>query len=377
MRNVIYDESTLYELRSPVDLTFAKSRHEVGKDDGFRHRINFILEETRRKRAGQTFRCCVAAFLLIWPFFAQAEDALPSWNETVSKKAIIAFVEKVTNEGSSDFVPLPERIATFDNDGTLWAEKPVPFEVTFAFDQVKALAPRHPEWKTQEPFASLLKGDMRGVAASGEKGVLQILAVTHTGMTTDEFTQTVRDWITTARHSKTGRLYTEMVYQPMLELLAYLRAKGFKTFIVSGGGVEFMRPWTERVYGIPPEQVIGSSGKLKFEMRSGKPVLLKLPEVDLIDDKEGKPAGIQSRIGRRPIASFGNSDGDLQMLEWTMAGPGARFALFVHHDDANREYAYDRADKMQQFNKGWNEAVAKGWTVVSMKTDWKTIFPAE
>ncbi len=331
----------------------------------------------RRKRVTRSIQAkhCIAAFLLIWSLSARAQDALPSWNDTAPKKAIIAFVERITKEGSPDFVPAPERIATFDNDGTLWAEKPVPFELLFAFDQVKALAPLHPEWKTQEPFASLLKGDMRAVAASGEKGIVQIMTVTHTGMTTEEFTHTVQDWITTARHPLTGRLYTGMVYQPMVELLAYLRANGFKNFVVSGGGVEFMRPWTERVYGIPPEQVVGSSGKLKFEMRGDEPVLLKLPEVELIDDKEGKPVGIQSRIGRRPIAAFGNSDGDLRMLEWTMAGPGARFALFVHHDDANREYAYDRADKMQQFNKGWDEAVAKGWTVVSMKSDWKAIFP--
>ena len=303
------------------------------------------------------------------------QDPLPSWNDTGAKKAIVAFVERVTREGSPDFVPVPERIATFDNDGTLWSEKPVPFQLMFAIDQVKAMAPQHPEWKTKQPFASLLKGDMAGVAASGEKGVLEIVAVTHTGMTTDDFTRSVQDWIVSARHPKTGRLYTEMVYQPMLELLSYLRANGFKTFIVSGGGVEFMRPWTERVYGIPPEQVVGSAGKLKLETRDGKPVLVKLPEVDLIDDKEGKPVGIQSRIGRRPIAAFGNSDGDLQMLEWAMAGAGARFALFVHHDDAEREFAYDRADKLQQFDKGWDEAVAKGWTVVSMKDDWKTVFP--
>jgi hypothetical protein len=240
---------------------------------------------------------------------------------------------------------------------------------------VKTVAPQHPEWKTREPFASLLKGNMAGIAASGEKGLLQILAATHTGMTTEEFSQAVQDWITTAKHPQTGRLFTEMVYQPMLELLAYLRANGFKTFIVSGGGVEFMRPWTERVYGIPPEQVVGSSGKLKLEVRDGTPVLIKVPEVDLIDDKEGKPVGIQSRIGRRPIAAFGNSDGDLQMLQWTMAGSGPRFALFVHHDDAAREYAYDRADKLQTFSRGWDEALAKGWTVVSMKDDWSTVYP--
>ena len=308
---------------------------------------------------------------------APAADPLPSWNETATKKAIVAFVGKVTKEGGPDFVPPAERIATFDNDGTLWSEKPVPFQLMFALDRVKAMAPQHPEWKSKPPFAAVLKGDMAGLAATGEKGVLGIVAATHTGMTTDEFTQAVQDWITTAKHPKTGRLYTDMVYQPMLELLSYMRANGFKTFIVSGGGVEFMRPWTERVYGIPPEQVVGSAGKMKLEVRDGKPVLVKLPELDFVDDKEGKPVGIQSRIGRRPIAAFGNSDGDMQMLEWATAGPGARFALFVHHDDAAREFAYDRADKLQQFNKGWDEAVARGWTVVSMKDDWKVIYPGD
>ena len=304
---------------------------------------------------------------------APAADPLPSWNQGTAKQSIVDFVGRVTRQGGPDFVPPPERIATFDNDGTLWSEKPVPFQVVFAFDRVKALAPQHPEWKTREPFASLLKGDLAGVAASGEKGVLAIMAATHTGMTTEEFSAAVQEWITTAKHPQTGRLFTEMVYQPMLEVLTYLRANGFKTFIVSGGGVEFMRPWADRVYGIPPEQVVGSSGKLKLEVRNGTPVLIKLPEVDLIDDKEGKPVGIQRQIGRRPIAAFGNSDGDLQMLQWAMAGSGARFALFVHHDDASREFAYDRADKLQQFNKGWDEAVAKGWTVVSMKNDWKVV----
>ena len=302
-------------------------------------------------------------------------DPLRSWNDSKAKRAIIDFVGRVTKQGGPDFVPEAQRIATFDNDGTLWSEKPVPFQVMFAFDRVKALAPQHPEWSTKEPFASLLKGDMAGVAATGEKGVLEIMTVTHTGMTTDEFSETVQKWIATARHPKTGKLYTEMVYQPMLELLTYLRANGFKTFIVSGGGVEFMRPWAERVYGIPPEQVVGSSGKLKLETRDGRPVLIKLAQIDLVDDKEGKPVGIQSRIGRRPIAAFGNSDGDLQMLQWATAGAGARFALFVHHDDAAREFAYDRADKLQKFSVGWDEAVAKGWTVVSMQQDWKTVFP--
>jgi hypothetical protein len=300
---------------------------------------------------------------------------LASWNDTAPRQAIVAFVERVTRAGSPDFVRPPERIAVFDNDGTLWSEKPVPFQLAFALEQIKAMAPKHPEWKTAEPFASLLKGDTKGALTSGEKGVLKIVAATHSGMTTEEFEESVRGWIGEARHPKTGRRYTEMVYQPMLELLDYLRANGFKPFIVSGGGVEFMRAFAEEIYGIPPEQVVGSAGKMKLASRGGKPVLVKSPEVDFIDDKEGKPVGIQSRIGRRPIAAFGNSDGDLQMLQWTMAGEGARFALFVHHDDAGREFAYDRKDKLQQFSKGWDEALAKGWTVVSMKRDWMTIYP--
>jgi phosphoglycolate phosphatase-like HAD superfamily hydrolase len=304
-----------------------------------------------------------------------AQDSLPSWNDTAPKKSILAFVEKVTKQGSPDFVSPDERIATFDNDGTLWAEQPLYFQFAFVLDRVKALAPQHPEWKTKEPFASLLKGDMKGVLAAGDKGAVMMLAATHSGMTTDEFAKIVRDWITTARHPKTGRPYIEMVYQPMIELLAYLRANGFKTFIVSGGGIEFMRPWTEKVYGIPPEQVVGSSGKLKFELRDGKPVLLKLPEVNFIDDKAGKPVGIQMHIGRRPIASFGNSDGDQQMLEWTAAGSGARFCLIVHHDDPEREWEYDRTSSVGRLDKAWDEAVAKNWTIVSMKNDWKTIFP--
>jgi hypothetical protein len=303
-----------------------------------------------------------------------AADALPSWNDTGAKKAIVAFVERVTTPGSSDFVPVPERIAVFDNDGTLWAEQPMYFQAFFLIDRVKALAPQHPQWQTQEPFASLLKGDMKGVAAAGEKGLLEMLAATHTGMTTEQFNKTVSDWIATARHPVTGKLFTDMVYQPMLELLTYLRANGFKTFIVSGGGVEFMRAWTERIYGIPPEQVVGSSMKLKFEMRDGKPVLVKLPTIDLNDDKEGKPIGIESRIGRRPLMAFGNSDGDLQMLQWTAAGAGARFNLYVHHTDAAREWAYDRQSHVGRLDKGLDEAKAKGWTVVSMKDDWKVVF---
>jgi hypothetical protein len=272
-------------------------------------------------------------------------------------------------------VPPAERIATFDNDGTLWAEHPMYFQLFFALDRVKALAPQHPEWKTQEPFASLLKGDVKAALAGGDKAILEIVMATHAGMTTDEFAKTVTDWIATAKHPVTRRPFTEMVYQPMLEVLAYLRANGFKTFIVSGGGIEFMRPWTEKVYGVPPEQVIGSSIKTKFELRNGKPVLVRRPAVNFIDDKEGKPVGIQSHIGRRPIAAFGNSDGDLQMLQWTMAGEGARFALYVHHTDATREWAYDRQSGIGRLDKGLDEAKAKGWTVIDMKNDWKQIYP--
>ena len=328
------------------------------------------------KKATQVAAALLGSVLLIAATSKTlADDPLPSWNDTAPKKAIITFVERVTKEGSLDFVKPEERIATFDNDGTLWAEQPIYFQFAFAIDRVKALAPQHPEWKTKEPFASFLRGDMKAALAGGEKGLLEMMAATHTGMTVEEFSKIVIDWITTAKHPKTGRLYTEMVYQPMIELLAYLRANGFKTFIVSGGGIEFMRPWTERVYGIPSEQVVGSSGKLKFEMRDGKPVLVKLPAVDFINDKEGKPIGIQGHIGRRPIMAFGNSDGDQQMLEWTAAGSAARFALVVHHDDAEREWAYDRKSDVGKLDKAWDEAVAKDWTVVSMKDDWATIFP--
>jgi hypothetical protein len=303
-------------------------------------------------------------------------DLLPSWNDTASKKnAILAFVDRVTKQGSPDFVPEPERIAAFDNDGTLWAEQPLYFQLLFALDRVMALAPQHPEWKTTEPFASLLRGDVKGVLAGGEKAIVPIVIATHSGMTSEEFNQIVRDWITTAKHPVTKRLYTEMVYLPMLELVAYLRAHNFKTFIVSGGGIDFMRPWTERVYGIPPENVVGSSGKTQFELRDGKPVLLRLPEIDFINDGPGKPVGINEHIGRRPIAAFGNSDGDLQMLQYTMGGSGARFALVVHHTDAEREWAYDRRSSVGRLDKALDEANAKGWTVVDMKNDWKTIFP--
>ena len=301
---------------------------------------------------------------------------LPSWNDGPAKKSITAFVDDVTREGSPNYVPPAERIATFDNDGTLWAEQPMYFQFLFALDRVKALAPQHPEWKDKEPFASLLRGDMKGVLAGGEKSIAELVMVTHAGMTTEEFEQIVKDWIATAKHPKTGRLYTEMVYQPMLELLAYLRANGFKTFIVSGGGIEFMRPWTEKVYGIPPEQVVGSSIKTKYEMRDGKPVLVRLPELNFVDDKTGKPVGINSHIGRRPIAAFGNSDGDQQMLEWTQGGTGARLMVLVHHDDAEREWAYGAESKIGTFSDAlMAEAKKNGWVVISMKKDWKVIFP--
>ena len=309
---------------------------------------------------------------------AYAQDPLSSWNDGPTKQAIVAFVAKVSKEGSPDFVPPAERIATFDNDGTLWCEQPMYFQLFFALDRVKTLAPQHPEWKTKEPFASLLKGDVKGALAGGEHAILEIIVATHAGMTTAEFEKIVADWIATAKHPKFKRPYTECIYQPMVELLAYLRANGFKTFIVSGGGIEFMRPWTEKVYGIPPEQVVGSSIKTKYEMRDGKPVLMRLPEMNFIDDKAGKPVGINEHIGRRPIAAFGNSDGDQQMLEWTQAGSGARLMMLVHHDDAAREFAYGAESKIGTFSDAlMAETKHEGWTVISMKDDWKTIFPLE
>ena len=306
---------------------------------------------------------------------ARAADPLPSWNDGPSKQSIISFVERVTDENSPDFVAVPARIATFDNDGCLWAEKPYYFQLAFALDRVKALAPQKPEWKDKEPFASLLKGDLKSAVAGGEHAIAEIVMATHAGMTSGEFEKIASDWINTAKHPETGRLYKNMVYQPMRELLIYLRANGFKTFIVSGGGIEFMRPWTETTYGIPPEQVVGSSIKTKFEIRDGNPVLVRLPEINFIDDKAGKPVGIQMHIGRRPIAAFGNSDGDLQMLQWVTSGPGARFGLIVHHTDADREWAYDRDSSIGRLDKALDEAKSNGWTVVDMKSDWNKVFP--
>jgi phosphoserine phosphatase len=306
---------------------------------------------------------------------AQATDPLPSWNDGKARQSIVDFVAKVTKQGSPDYVPPAERIATFDNDGTLWAEQPMYFQLFFALDRVKTLAPQHPEWKDKEPFASLLRGDVKGALAGGEAAILEIVMATHAGMTTGEFEAIVQDWVATAKHPATKRPYVEMVYQPMLELLAYLRANGFRTWIVSGGGIEFMRPWAEKVYGIPPEQVIGSSIRTKLEVRDGRPVLVRLPQMDFVDDKEGKPIGIQSHIGRRPVAAFGNSDGDLPMLQWTTAGSGPRFALLVHHTDAGREWAYDRSSPVGRLDKGLDEARRKGWTIVDMERDWKTVYP--
>jgi phosphoserine phosphatase len=300
---------------------------------------------------------------------------LSSWNDGTAKSAIEEFVQRVTAEGTRDFVVAADRVAVFDNDGTLWAEQPVYFQLLFAIDRIKEMAPQHPEWRTTPPFQAVLEGDMQALIASGKKGLLEIVMTTHSGMTTDEYSDIVRQWITTARHPGSGRLYSEMVYQPMLELLEYLRQNGFKTYIVSGGGVEFMRVFAEEVYGIPPEQVLGSTIETEFVMLDSGPVLRRLPEIGFINDKAGKPINIYRTLGRRPLAAFGNSDGDLQMLQWTVAGAGVRFCLYVHHTDAEREWAYDRKSHIGQLDKGLDEAHAKGWTVVDMKQDWRVVFP--
>jgi hypothetical protein len=308
--------------------------------------------------------------------FAQA-DPLPSWNDGASKRAILDFVSRTTSAGNRDFVPVAERLATFDNDGTLWCEQPIYVQFAFAIDRVKALAPQHPEWKDKPPFSYVIAGDMAGVASMGEKGMVEIVAATHAGMTVADYERTVKEWLATARHPRFKRPYTELVYQPMLELLALMRAREFKTFIVSGGGIDFMRPWTEKVYGIPPEQVVGSSGVVTYDFNGGRPVLLKEPKVDFVDDGPGKPVGIYRFIGRQPVFAFGNSDGDQQMLEYTARRDGASFMGLVHHTDAVREYAYDRASAVGRLDKAWDEAVQRGWTVVDMKNDWKVIFPFE
>jgi hypothetical protein len=310
------------------------------------------------------------------PTHAQG-DPLPSWNATPTKQAIVEFVGRVTKTGGPDFVPPAERIATFDNDGTLWVEQPMYVQMAFALDRVRAMAPSHPEWAHTEPYQSVLEGDIKALAKLDEHDLVQLIMVTHAGTTTDEFSKIVTDWLATARDARFKRPHTELVYQPMLELLSYLRANGFKTFIVSGGGVEFMRPWTEKVYGVPPEQVIGSSIKTKFEMRDGSPTLFRLPDVNFIDDKAGKPVGINEAIGRRPIAAFGNSDGDLEMLQWTTISGGVRFGAIVHHTDAEREYAYDRQSHFGRLDVALDAAAVNRWAVIDMKRDWKVIFPFE
>jgi hypothetical protein len=302
-------------------------------------------------------------------------DALPSWNDGATKNAINEFVSRVTVQGGPDFVLPAERIAVFDNDGTLWLEQPMYVQLAFALDRVKTLASQHPEWKDKQPFKAVLEGDMKALAEAGEHGLVELIMASHAGMSTNEFEKITAEWLASARDPRFKRPYTELVYQPMLELLAYLRANGFKTFIVSGGGIEFMRPWTERIYGVPSEQVIGSSIKTRFEMRDGRPILFRFPEMNFIDDKAGKPVGINEHIGRRPIAAFGNSDGDLEMLQWTTMSGGVRFGLLVHHTDAEREYAYDRESHFGRLDKALDAAAVNNWTVVDMKRDWKRVFP--
>jgi phosphoserine phosphatase len=333
----------------------------------------------RRQGAGfwRMIPVLAAALLLMSPLTFAQSDPLPSWNDTASKKAIVDFVELVTTPGSSGYVTPAERIATFDNDGTLWAEQPMYFQVIFIFDRIEQLAPQHPEWKEKEPFAAVLRGDSKAALSGGEKSILEMAMATHAGMSTEAFGQMVIEWLDQARHPITGRKYTNMVYQPMLELLDYLRANEFRTYIVSGGGIEFMRPWTEKVYGVPPEQVVGSSIKTKYEVRDGRPVLTRLPEMNFIDDKEGKPVGINQHIGRRPIMAVGNSDGDFQMLEWTTAGEGPRFGLLVHHTDGEREWAYDRESHIGRLDRGLDEGPKRGWTIVDMARDWEIVFPPD
>jgi phosphoglycolate phosphatase-like HAD superfamily hydrolase len=331
---------------------------------------------TRRAQGILARIVALAAFLAASAALAQT-DPLPSWNDGPAKARIVGFVQAVTEQGGKDYVPPADRIAVFDNDGTLWSEQPAYFQLLFAIDRVKALAPKHPEWKTKQPFKAVLEGDMKALAASGEKGLLELIMATHANLTSDEFAQIVRDWLATARHPKLKRPYTDLVYQPMLELLAYLRANGFQTWIVSGGGIEFVRVFSEARYGVPPQQVVGSSVKTKYEMRGGKPAIVRLPQIDFIDDKAGKPVGIQKFIGKRPIAAFGNSDGDFEMLEWTTSAPGARLGLIVHHDDAGREFAYDRNSHIGRLARGLDEGPRRGWTIVSMKNDWRSVYPPE
>ena len=325
------------------------------------------------------FRTLTAALLLALGLVAPAAPAaepLPSWNDGAAKARIVAFVQGVTDPRSRSYVAPADRIAVFDNDGTLWSEQPAYFQLAFAIDRVKALAPQHPEWKTKQPFQGVLEGDLKAVAATGERGLMELVMATHAGSTTEEFAASVRQWVKTARHPTLKRPYTELVFQPMLELLAYLRANGFKTYIVSDGGIEFMRVFAEEVYGVPPEQVIGSTIATKYELRDGKPVIVREPKLDFIDDKAGKPLAINKFIGRRPIAAFGNSDGDFEMLEWTTAGAGPRLAAIVHHDDAAREFAYDRDSHVGKLRRGLDEGPQRGWLILSIKNDWNAVYPA-
>lgn len=322
-----------------------------------------------------TIMAGVIGALIHAPDAGAQSDPLPSWNDGATKQTIVDFVSAVTTDGGPDYVGQGDRIATFDNDGTLWGEQPMYVQLAFVLDRVKTMAPDHPDWKDTEPFKSVIADDMAGVAASGEKGLLEMIAATHAGMTVEEFEKIASEWIATARHPQSGKPYTEHVFLPMIELIGYLKDSGFKVFIVSGGGVEFMRPWTEEVYGVPPENVVGSTIKTKYELRGGEPAVVRLPEVDFVNDKAGKPVGIHKFIGRRPIAAFGNSDGDFEMLEWTTSGPGRRLGVIVHHDDAQREYAYDRDSLFGKLTRGLDEAPARGWTVVSIKDDWKVVYP--
>ena len=336
------------------------------------------IKVTKMKRILPTCAKPLVALVMTFTFLshAHASDPLPSWNEGESKKAIIEFVTKVTTDGSQDYIAEPKRIATVDNDGTLWSEQPMYFQFIYALERIRELAPKHPEWKEQEPFASVLKGDMETALAGGEKALLEMVMATHAGMTTEEFSKSVSNWLSTARHPKTGKAYTSMVYQPMLELLDYLRANDFKVFIVSGGGIDFVRVFSEEIYDIPPERVVGSSIDAKYEIRDGKPVIVKLPEIDLIDDKAGKPVGIHRYIGQRPVLAIGNSDGDFQMLEWTTAGDGPRLGMILHHTDADREWAYDRSSHIGKLDRGLDEAAERNWKLIDMKKDWKQIYPS-
>jgi phosphoserine phosphatase len=318
----------------------------------------------------------LAAILIVSTAASAETDPLPSWNDGPTKEAIVGFVEKVTEEGGKDFVPPEDRIATFDNDGNLWAEKPVYFQLLFAIDRVKALAPEHPEWKDKQPFKAAIEGDMKTLAASGVKGIAELVMASHAGMSPDEFQKIVSEWLATAEHPRFKRKYPDLVYQPMLELLSYLRDNGFTTYIVSGGGIEFVRNFSQDKYGIPPAQVVGSSIKTKYELVDGKPTLMRLAEINFIDDKEGKPVGISQHIGARPIFASGNSDGDYQMLEWTTAGDGPRLGLILHHTDAKREYAYDRDSSVGRLDKALDDAAGKGWVVIDMKNDWNQVFPS-